>query len=71
MNAGMLEEDLLGDFENAMSLREEADYAMNFSEDGARRVVSDAERFMRAANDLLEEQKKGRVKDSGRREKRG
>ncbi len=52
---GTLAEDFLDDFENAMSLREEADYAMNFSEDGSRRVVGDAGRFIEVARDLLGE----------------
>ena len=52
--SGRLDEAALDDFENAMSLREEADYAMTFSEKGPVRVVRDAERFVEVARDLLE-----------------
>ncbi len=51
---GKLDEAAMDDFENAMSLREEADYAMTFSEEGAVRVVRDAERFVETARGLLE-----------------
>lgn len=52
---GKLDEAALDDFENAMSLREEADYAMTSSEEGAVRVVRDAEKFIGRAKALLEE----------------
>jgi uncharacterized protein (UPF0332 family) len=52
---GKLDEASLDDFDNAMSLREEADYAMTSSEEGAVRVVRDAEKFIGRAKGLLEE----------------
>ncbi|MBI2184604.1 MAG: HEPN domain-containing protein [Thaumarchaeota archaeon] len=51
---GKLAEDALGNFENAMDLREEADYALTFSEQGARRVVKDAERFIVTVRTVLQ-----------------
>lgn len=64
---GTLADDFLGDFENAMRLREEADYAMNFSEDGSRRVVGDAGRFLEAAKESLKAIRR-QTKDSDRRD---
>ncbi len=61
---GTLAEDFLDDFENAMSLREEADYAMNFSEDGSRRVVGDAGRFLQAAKESLKSMRQTRDSES-------
>ena len=55
---GRLTEEALSDFENAMDLREEADYTLTFSEEGARRVVRDAERFLIIAKDLLKRETK-------------
>ena len=52
---GKLDEAALDDFENAMSLREEADYAMTSSEEGAIRVVRDAEKFIETAKAILDE----------------
>lgn len=40
-------------FENAMSLREEADYEMKFSEGSAESLIKDAEKFLNAAKKLL------------------
>jgi uncharacterized protein (UPF0332 family) len=45
----------LDNFENAMSLRQEADYALTFSQEGAQRVVKDAEAFVQAARTMVEE----------------
>ena len=44
---------LIKDFEDAMSLREEADYGLTFSEDGASSSVEGAERFLKRARDIL------------------
>jgi uncharacterized protein (UPF0332 family) len=52
---GKLDEAILDDFSNAMSLREEADYSMTYSEEGAKRVVGDAERVLRIATSLSAE----------------
>lgn len=50
---GLLTEGALNDLENAMDLREEADYALTFSEEGARRVVKDAEQFLGTIRNVL------------------
>jgi len=44
---------LIKDFEDAMSLREEADYGLTFSEDGASSSVEGAERFLKRAREIL------------------
>jgi uncharacterized protein (UPF0332 family) len=44
---------LIRDFQEAMSLREEADYGLIFSEEGAREVVDNAERFLDKAKEIL------------------
>jgi uncharacterized protein (UPF0332 family) len=44
---------LIKDFEDAMSLREEADYGLTFSEDGASSSVEGAERFLKRARGIL------------------
>jgi len=43
----------VGDFEDAMRLREEADYGLTFSEAGATETVEAAERFFRKAREVL------------------
>jgi len=59
---GMLKEEALSDFENVMDLREEADYALKFSENGARRSVRDAERFLVTARVILRS-RLGKIRD--------
>lgn len=44
---------LIDDFQLAKQLRENADYADDFSENGARKLVSSAERFLEAARVIL------------------
>ncbi len=51
---GRLGETELENFQNAMNLRQEADYAMTFSEEGALRVVRDSEDFIQVARKTLE-----------------
>ena len=51
---GELKEEFIRKFESAMDLREEADYGLEFSEDGAREVVKDAENFLRTCERILE-----------------
>ena len=51
---GKLEEEFIRKFESAMDLREEADYGLEFSEDGAREVVKDAENLLRKCERILE-----------------
>jgi len=41
------------DFEDAMDLREAADYGLTFSEEGARDVIENAEGFLSNAKDVL------------------
>ena len=50
---GRLTETELDNFENAMSLRQQADYALTFSEEGAQRVLKDAEAFIQTARTLV------------------
>lgn len=56
VKSGRLVEEALSDFENAMDLREEADYALTFSDEGARRVIQDANRFITAVKEGLTKQ---------------
>jgi len=44
---------LIKDFEDAMSLREEADYGLTFSEAGAFNAIEGAERFLKRTRELL------------------
>ena len=48
-----LEAEFLESFEDAMSLREEADYRLTFSEEGATSVISWAEKFISKAKSIL------------------
>jgi len=45
------------DFANAMSLREAADYEAEFSEAGAKAVISSAEKFLEKATAILSGEK--------------
>lgn len=55
---GRLTEEALSDLENAMDLREAADYALTFSEEGAQRVIQDARRFLVAVRGVLQREAK-------------
>ncbi|PIU14421.1 MAG: hypothetical protein COT21_00745 [Hadesarchaea archaeon CG08_land_8_20_14_0_20_51_8] len=48
-----LETELVESFEDAMSLREEADYRLAFSEEGATSVITGAEKFLNKAKSIL------------------
>jgi uncharacterized protein (UPF0332 family) len=50
---GQLEADSIEDFDEAMGLREEADYGLVFSEGAAREIVDDAEKFLSKAKAIL------------------
>jgi len=50
---GRLEERLIQKFEDAMDLREEADYGLEFSEEGARKVLDDVEDLSRKVKNIL------------------
>jgi uncharacterized protein (UPF0332 family) len=50
---GELEEKFIRSFEDAMDLREEADYGLEFSEGGAERVIGDAEDFLSKVEQIL------------------
>jgi len=50
---GELEEKFIRSFEDAMDLREEADYGLEFSESGAERVIGDAEDFLSKVEQIL------------------
>jgi uncharacterized protein (UPF0332 family) len=48
-----LELELIQSFEDAMSLREEADYGLVFSEEGATSVVNGAEKLLNKVREIL------------------
>lgn len=48
-----LESELIQNFEEAMSLREEADYGLVFSEEGATSIVNNAEKFLKKVKEIL------------------
>jgi uncharacterized protein (UPF0332 family) len=48
-----LERSLIQGFEDAMNLRQTADYGLTFSEEGAIDVVETAEKFLLKANEIL------------------
>lgn len=48
-----LEPELIQNFEEAMNLREEADYGLIFSEEGATNTVKNAEKFLNKVKKIL------------------
>jgi uncharacterized protein (UPF0332 family) len=48
-----LESELVENFEEAMSLREEADYGLIFSEEGATSIVNNAGKFLNKVKEIL------------------
>ena len=48
-----LESSLIQNYEEAMNLRQEADYDLKFSEEGANETVEGAAKFSRRANEIL------------------
>lgn len=48
-----LESELIENFEEAMSLREEADYGLIFSEEGATSIVNNAGKFLNKVKEIL------------------
>jgi uncharacterized protein (UPF0332 family) len=48
-----LEFEIIQNFEEAMSLREEADYGLVFSEEGATSIVDNAEKFLNKIKEIL------------------
>ena len=48
-----LEFEIMQDFEEAMNLREEADYGLVFSEEAAASIVDNAEKFLQKAKEIL------------------
>ena len=53
MYSGSLERDVVRGFEGRMYLREEADYGLKFSRDGAPDVMESAEKFLGKALEIL------------------
>ena len=53
VNPEMMEARLVRAFSNAMRLREDADYADEYSEDGARQTLDKAKEFLVNAQDIL------------------
>lgn len=50
---GELEREFLDDFRNAKDLRESADYGMVYSEEGAKTLIKNAEKFLRKTETIL------------------
>jgi uncharacterized protein (UPF0332 family) len=48
-----LEFEIIQNFEEAMSLREEADFGLVFSEEGATSIVDNAEKFLNKVKEIL------------------
>jgi uncharacterized protein (UPF0332 family) len=51
--SNQLDAEHIRNFDEAMSLREEADYGLTFSEEGAREVFEDAKAFLAKAKEIL------------------
>jgi uncharacterized protein (UPF0332 family) len=51
--ANEVERSLIQGFEDAMNLRQTADYGLTFSEQGATDVMETAEKFLAKANEIL------------------
>ena len=51
--AGKIERSLIQDFEHGMYLRQEADYGLKFSENGASEVIESAQKLFERARDIL------------------
>lgn len=49
-----LETEQIRNFEEAMSLREEADYGLIFSEEGATSIIHNAQKFLSKAKEILQ-----------------
>ncbi len=49
-----LELEFIQNFEEAMSLREEADYDLVFSEEGATSIIKNAEKFLKKVKEILQ-----------------
>lgn len=57
VDRGELERKYLKNFEDAMTLREEADYEFKFSEPGASETIKNAKEFLNKVKDLLKVKK--------------
>ena len=51
---GKLEDELIDNFRDAKDLRESADYGMVYSEEGAKTLIKNAEKFLQATETILE-----------------
>lgn len=54
VRTGLLERDHIDDLRDAKDMRESADYGMVFSEEGARTLIINADKFLRKAAEILE-----------------
>ncbi len=54
VRTGLLERDYIDDLRDAKSMRESADYGMIFSEEGARTLIINADKFLRKVAESLE-----------------
>jgi uncharacterized protein (UPF0332 family) len=66
VKAGKLAQSELDNFENAMNLRQEADYSLSFYEESARRVADDAGAFIEATTALTRIEQKQRAEGETR-----
>jgi uncharacterized protein (UPF0332 family) len=58
--SNVLEPSMIDSFEEAMNLRQEADYGLKFSKAGASETVEDAEIFIRRVEELLKVRRRDR-----------
>jgi uncharacterized protein (UPF0332 family) len=54
VRTGLLERDYIDDLRDAKSMRESVDYGMIFSEEGARTLIINADKFLRKVAKSLE-----------------
>ena len=54
VRTGLLERDYIDDLRDAKSMRDSADYGMIFSEEGARTLIINADKFLRKVAKSLE-----------------
>lgn len=54
VRTGLLERDYIDDLRDAKDMRESADYGMVFSEEGARTLIINAEKFLRKSSEILD-----------------
>jgi uncharacterized protein (UPF0332 family) len=53
LSESQLGTELIRNFEEAMNLRQEADYGLVFSEEGAKTIVHSAQKFLNRVKEIL------------------